>query len=440
MIKEKSKKIKQKTKAQILTEYLRTIGVSFLVALIFTVLLSLHARSEMIKNQYANLEEQEKLDEQIARQLVTQSDLTKGLRTKKYAVCMQVGNIYETAGDYENAQLAFEYALQKAPAGVYAPYYKLASVLIAQSKYSEAEALIGSVYDENNKSLIKFKTRAYITMGDKYYSVGKFLSAAKAYVKAEYYYSRFAKKDKVVEKSIATRIENAYIETADVMVKNGSNSDAVRFLKKAEKYNPNSFKIRYKLAIVYADLDPTKSVEYFEPLLDKMPQDIDYGVYTKALMKAANIADLNGLSTQAKYYRYKIHSVDLFINQKVVYKNDVEIMLENFRVKKFLFRYKVKAKFLIKNVSNSDIKRLSADFVLRQGDKVSETITQTLVTKDKTMYANSGDVVEPYISIGKGIYTRRELDQYVLDIYLYKDEKYKTLVSTIPINSVYQAR
>ena len=83
---------------------------------------------------------------------------------------------------------------------------------------------------------------------------------------------------------------------------------------------------------------------------------------------------------------------------------------------------------------------MSADFVLRQGDKVSETITQTLVTKDKTMYANSGDVVEPYISIGKGIYTRRELDQYVLDIYLYKDEKYKTLVSTIPINSVYQAR
>ena len=52
MIKEKEKKERfiQKTKTQIIKEYLRTVFYSFSIALIFTILLSFHARSEMIKN------------------------------------------------------------------------------------------------------------------------------------------------------------------------------------------------------------------------------------------------------------------------------------------------------------------------------------------------------------------------------------------------------
>lgn len=55
MIKEKKKKDRfgaQKTKRQILLEYGRTVLISFLLALVFTILLSIHARSEMIKNLY----------------------------------------------------------------------------------------------------------------------------------------------------------------------------------------------------------------------------------------------------------------------------------------------------------------------------------------------------------------------------------------------------
>ena len=237
MTKKKAKK--QKTMAQILMEYARTVFASFLVALVFTTLLSIHARSEMIKNLYINPEEQQKLDEQLARQLVTQSDFTKDLMSKKYSVCMQVGNLYETAHDYADAEIAFRFAVDKARPGVYAPYIKLASVLIAQEKFKETEYLINSVKDVNNKHLIKFKTRSYIDMGDKYYSIGKFLSAAKCYEKADYYYNRFVKRDKKVERAIDTRAANAYLETADVMVKNGYNSEAVRFLKKAEHNGEN---------------------------------------------------------------------------------------------------------------------------------------------------------------------------------------------------------
>lgn len=431
---------KNVSKFHFLIEYGRTIAISFVVALIFTLLLSVHARNEMIRNLYASPSERLQMDEKVARQIVAQSDLTKDLKTKKYAICMQVGNLYETAHDYPNAQFAYELALEKAKSGIYKPYQRLTSVLIAQNKQKEAQNLINSVPDIKNKQLIKFKTRAYIEMGDKFYSQGKFLSAAKSYEKASFYYNRFSKRDKKVNESINIRIVNAYLETANIMVKNGYNSDAVRFLKKAKQYDKNNFEIRYKLAIVYSDLDPIKSVKYFEPLLEEMPQRIDYGVFTKALMKAANIADLEGKPTLAKYYRYKIHSVDLFVEQKVVYPNDIEILLTSFNVRKILFKYKLRAKYKFRNASNTNIKKMHAEFVLRQNDKVLETITKEVVNRDKPLVINGGESGDVNVTFGKKIFTKKELEQYYIDIYLYKDEKYKTLVSTmkVPLKSFSQ--
>ena len=75
MIKEKSKKArfeKKESLTKVAVGYARTVGISFLAALIFTLLLSFHARSEMIKNLYTNVHEQQKIDEQLAKQLVMQ--------------------------------------------------------------------------------------------------------------------------------------------------------------------------------------------------------------------------------------------------------------------------------------------------------------------------------------------------------------------------------
>ena len=99
--------------------------------------------------------------------------------------------------------------------------------------FDDAEALLANLKDYTDVALVKMKTRSYIVLGDKYYSIGKFLSAAKSYENAEFYYSKFSKKDKKIVESIKERIINAYIQTADFMVKSGLNSEAVRFLKKA---------------------------------------------------------------------------------------------------------------------------------------------------------------------------------------------------------------
>lgn len=443
MIKDKEKReyITQNIKQTVLS-YLRTILVSFFVALIFTIILSFHARSEMIKNIYVHAEERLKMDERIAKQIIAQSDLTKDLITKNYAICMQVGNLYASAQDYKNAQYVYEMAIEKAPPKTYQAYQKLVSVLVAQEKFDEAKKILTSIQDEKNVKLIKFKTRAFIEMGDKYYSKSKFLSAAKSYENAQFYYNRFNKRDKFIDKSIKKRIVNSYIQTADIMAKNGYNSEAIRFLQKAFNYEPNNFNIKYKLAIVYADFDPIKSVQYFEDLLEKMPQSIDYSVYTTALMKAANIADLEGNPVEAKYYRYKIHSIDVFINQKVIYKDSIQTILDSFTVRKSLFKYKLQGEYHFKNISSADIYKLSADFVLKQNDKIKEEYTVPLVNKKNPLFSYGGETKKVKVNFGKQIFTKQELNQYYIEIYIYKNEKYKTLVTKmrIPLKSISQPK
>ena len=436
MIKEKKKNTKynrRKTKVQIITEYIRTVGVSLLTAIIVTTGLTMHARHEMIKNLYIGIEQQEAIDKKVAEQIILQSNLLENLSSKSCSVCIHVGDLYQTVADYKNAEMAYRFAIEKVKPDNYKPYYKLICVLLAQDKIEDAEYILNGIKDITSLNLIKFKTRSNIVLGDKNYSIGKFLSAAKCYEKAEFYYNKLSKKDKKVEESIRNRVINSYIQVADVMVKSGYNSEAVRFLKKAETYNKDDFRIRYKLAIVLSDLDPEKSVAYFEDLLNEIPQDIDYGVYCAALMKAANIADLDNRPTKAKYYRYKIHSVDLFVNRKVVYKNDIETIIKSFRTRKIFFTYPLKAVFTFANVSNNDIKTLKADFVLSHKDKVFETVTKTIATGKTPLYSNGYDPIDVTVQFARKIFTKRELGYYTVKVYLYKDERFKTLVSEIRV-------
>ena len=302
MIKEnkKSKYNIQKTRNQIALEYLRTIFLSILFSIILTSFLAMQAKNEMVKNIYLEAKEQQTFDRDTALRLITQSDFLNNLNTKKYSVCMHIAELYEAAGDYKGAKTVYEHAIYKAKSGNYKPYYKLLCVLLELEDFNSAQALLSNIKDFNDKNLIKFKTRSYLTMGDKYYSIGKFLSAAKNYEKAEIYYNKFSKKDKKIEESIRNRITNSYIHVADIMVKSGLNSDAIRFLKKAEEYDSKNFAIKYKLAIVLSDLDPEKAIVYLDELLDEIPQSIDYSIYGTTLMKAANIADLDNRPTQAK--------------------------------------------------------------------------------------------------------------------------------------------
>lgn len=429
MIKEKTKRKPEITFVQELKGYIKTAGIAFLAATVFTILLSFHSRSEMIKNLYAQKIDKSKLEREIAQQIVSHSDLISSLTSKNYSVCYRVGNLYESAGDLQKAEYAYHLAVQKSPSGIYLAHLKYATVLITQNKTKDAEDVLNSVPDTNSLKLVRFKTRAYIILGDKYFSEAKFLKAGGAYEKADYYYHRLKKRDKVVHQSIENRIVNSYVETASVIIqKGGSSSDAARFLKKALEYDPDNLNIQYRLALIYADLDPILAIDYFEKLIEIIPQDIDYLAFGKALIKAANMMDIENNSIKAKFYRYKIHSFDLYVKNKVVYKNDIDVELNTMKIKKFFFTYQLRATYKLKNRTGEDIKKLHAEFVLRKDDKIKQILVAQCATKKSPLYANGTDSKYIEVILGKNIFTKRELKNYNIDVYLYKDPKFKTLV------------
>ncbi len=218
----------------------------------------------------------------------------------------------------------------------------------------------------------------------------------------------------------------------------GYTSDAVKYLKKVEKFCPDNLNVKYKLGIVLSDSDPEQAISYLSQLFEKIPQNIDYGVYCSALMKAANIADLDNRPTVAKYYRNKIHSVDLFVKRKVIYRNDLDILIRKLRVKKIFYTYPIKISYKISNVSDSDITHLDADFVLCNNEEPVETVTLTLATRNKPLLIGNYDDNEYSIKFKKTIFTKKELSNYTVKIYAYKDDKFKTLVfeNKIPQKSI----
>ena len=443
MIKEKTKREPEITLKQELQGYIKTAGISFLSAVIFTVLLSFHSRSEMIKNLYSNRADRVQIEQQIAKQIVNHADLTSSLTSKNYAVCINVGDLYYAAGDLQRAEYAYHLALEKSPNGTFAAHQKFATVLITQNKTKDAEEVINDVPDINSLKLVRFKTRTYIILGDKYYSESKFLKAAEAYEKANYYYTRLKKRDRYIHESIKKRIVSSYIEAASVIIeKGGSSSDAARFLKKALKYDPDNLNIKYRLALIYADLDPILAIDFFEELMQKIPQEIDYLAFGKALIKAANMMDIQNNQIQAKYYRYRIHSLDLYTQNKVVYKNDINIDLKSLIVKKIFFTYQLRNTYKIKNVSTEDIKKLYVEFVLKKDDKVKQTVVVPCASKKLPLFANDTEGRRLDVVLGSKIFTKRELQHYTVDIYLYKDPKFKTLIGShiIPQKSYYSSK
>ena len=89
--------------------------------------------------------------------------------------------------------------------------------------------------------------------------------------------------------------------------------------------------------------------------------------------------------------------------------------------------------FKFKNISSADIYKASVDFVLRQGDTEKERLTEELSSKKKPLFSNGYETDDIAIKMGQNILTKKELEQYYIDIYVYKDEKFKTLIASFKV-------
>ena len=127
MIKEKRKKTKYNTvkpTSQIVMEYVRTILISFSIGIVITSFLAIHARSEMIKNLYAENGDKNSINKAIAEQIIKNTDLMADLPNKRYDICIKVGDLYMAVNDYQNAEVAYNAANLKDKPGMYTADYK----------------------------------------------------------------------------------------------------------------------------------------------------------------------------------------------------------------------------------------------------------------------------------------------------------------------------
>ena len=74
-----------------------------------------------------------------------------------------------------------------------------------------------------------------------------------------------------------------------------------------------------------------------------------------------------------------------------------------------------------------------ADFVLLNNEKPVETVFKVISSKDSPLLTNSVASDDINVKFRKKIFTQSELGNYSVEIYLYKDKKYKTLVSKIKV-------
>ena len=436
MIKEKKKKSKysfEKTKKQIIIEYMRTIIASMVIAAMITACCVNKARNSIIENVTIKQKEEYTIEKELAYKIINESDITEHLEIKSAQECIKAGEIFEIVNYYKKAENAYKIAIKKSKINNYNAHFKLTCLYVNQSNFDKAIELINSVPDNSSQNLIKYKTKSYLALGDKYYSIGKFVKASNNYEKAKFYYSKTKRIDDVVLKSIDNRIYEAYLHASDELALASKNSVALDYLKKAEAINKDTPELEYRFAILYSDADPELSVKYINKIINKIPQYVDYSIYTKALTKSAIIADLDNRPNDAKHYRYKIHSIDLYLQRKVIYKEDIELLLKSFSIKKIFFTYKLQPTFNFTNATNMDYTNLYADFILYSNNKKIEQVTKQISDKKKPLYAYNNNTVDVPVEFKKHLLTKKELNDYSIKIYIYKDKKFKTYLGEIQV-------
>ena len=107
--------------------------------------------------------------------------------------------------------------------------------------------------------------------------------------------------------------------------------------------------------------------------------------------------------------------------------------VSNFDIKKKMFTYPIKLDFNFMNISAVDIINLKGDFVLTLNNKPIETLKVVVADKNAPLLSSTFEANLVPVKFKKTVFTKKELENYSIKVYLYKDEKFKTFVNEIKI-------
>ena len=77
-----------------------------------------------------------------------------------------------------------------------------------------------------------------------------------------------------------------------------------------------------------------------------------------------------------------------------------------------------------------------SNFVLKYNNKELETVTKTISNTKHPLLCTTYEPNIIKVNFNKKAITKKELENYIVEIYLYKDEKFKTLAAELDLSNI----
>lgn len=411
-------------------KYLHTALIAGFLAMCVVIGVVIHARISIEDELYITKEHQSKIQRKFTESILSQEEVLGKLYSEDYKYNIYMGDLHLSVGDFAEAEAYYQHAIYLAPDITYDHYLKLIILYLRTNQVPKAEELENSVVDKSTQKLIKFKCKSNILLGDYYYQIGDGNLSNKKYKLADYYFDKLYVRKVKSREYIQKGILASYVQIADKFVQEKNYAEAYRFLKRAELIDSDNLIIKYKLALVLSYIDPEKSIDYFDILKKNKPQMVSFYLYYETLMRAAEIAKVRGELPESKLYTYKASSVKRFyenniVNSEVIYLDFLHSKVQiSAKSDKFILKYR------LTNITTHNLSNVKMDVIFFNSGHPMATFTKTVF--DKEIYLRPNET-SPVININFNApvhFKKNAYENISYEIYLYSNEKYKTLMYT----------
>lgn len=332
-------------------------------------------------------------------------------------IYIKIANIYTSLKEYANAQKFYEKALVVSKRSNFSLY----SYALFCAKYgllNNATSLAEEI-SANNSKTFEFRAEIYEAIADSLDNLGYFEGANKSYQIAYKYAKNID--DKKLANQIREKYALSYTKLADEKINSNKIEDAILDLKNSIEIYSNPV-AKYKLALIYKDIDKKTSERYFSQTLRQNPYLVNPEIYNNLLNKLYNEANLKGSDKDIDYYSNQLKKLNKKLKNAYLYKNDISITSSKIIKKKKFYSKEANnyLNFNLKNNTDSPIKELYFEIQLISGTKTHK-IEKKLTTK-LNPYLKQQDILnlDAYID---GMFLKNNLNNNIYAKYYCKKDK-----------------
>lgn len=361
-------------------EYLKTIAITLLVALVCIIAMLFSMQHRIYDKNVQKQVEEDTIDYNLIDVMIKKNKALEAASPADYNINLKLGTLYELKKDYKTAEAEYFKAMDKAPLIEHKPQYKLALLYLHINKIEKAEEIMEKISDSSDKKLIKYKADVYEKLGDAYYNSAQYDVAIDRYNKSLFYW-KILKAKKEIE-YVNNSLASAYVYLADEEVSNMQPQDAVSSLENAlSMFNVPILK--YKLALLLMTEDPDKADEYFEDVYEQAPELINYDTYNNFLTAMIEEANIMGDTAKAQLYMFKQKKMKEFFATNILSIDDIALEDVEGRIttNSWFKNNHIYLEAKLRNVSKNPIDSLFVQIVFKDKEQVIGDYTKQIVDK-----------------------------------------------------------